>query len=113
ATANFVSTALHIAKRIGPFPIITAIAAAASVAANVVLIPRFELQGAALAATCGQTALFLATWYFVSRIYPIPYETSRLVRITASALVVGIAGVVVQHTLPFPSATAVAVLLLV
>lgn len=112
ASATFVSTALHIAKRITPFPIITLVAAVTSVAANIVLIPLFELQGAALAAACGQTALFAATWYFVRRIYPIPYEASRLLRIALIALVLAVAGVVVQTTLPFGPATGVNLLLL-
>jgi O-antigen/teichoic acid export membrane protein len=112
ASATFVSTALHIAKRIGPFPIITLVAAAASVAANVLLIPVFGLQGAALAAVCGQTALFAATWYFVRRIYPIPYEASRLARIAAIALTVAAAGVAARAMLTFGPATGVNLLLL-
>jgi O-antigen/teichoic acid export membrane protein len=112
ASATFVSTALHIAKRITPFPVITLVAAVASVAANIGLIPVFELQGAALAVACGQTALLAATWYFVRRIYPIPYEASRLLKIALIALVLAVAGVTVQASLAFGPATAVNLLLL-
>jgi len=100
AVANFASTALHIAKRLAPLPIITLVAAVASVVANVVLIPRFAAQGAALASAVGQAALLGATWMFVRRAYPIPYETGRLGKIAGVALVVSIGGLAIRATAP-------------
>jgi len=112
ACANFISTALQIAKHIVPFPIITLVAAAVSVAANVLLIPVMGAQGAALASAIAQLALFAATWWFVRQVYPIPYERTRLSKIAGVAVVISLAGMAVRLAAPGLTADIVSVLLL-
>ncbi|HSG01750.1 MAG TPA: oligosaccharide flippase family protein [Vicinamibacterales bacterium] len=112
ACANFVSTALQIAKHMVPFPIITLVAAVVSVAANVLLIPVFGTQGAALASAIAQLALLIATWWFAHHSYPIPYERGRLARITGVAVAVSLAGMLVREMTGQLAADVVNVLLL-
>jgi O-antigen/teichoic acid export membrane protein len=112
AAANFMSTALQIAKRISPFAVIALVGAIASVAANLAFIPPLGEQGAALASAGAQLALFVATWWFVRTAYPIPYERGRLARTTLVALVAGGAGVAVRAAAPRGVADAASLLLL-
>ncbi|HUF48520.1 MAG TPA: oligosaccharide flippase family protein [Vicinamibacterales bacterium] len=112
AAANFLSTALQIAKRIAPFPLITLVAAIASVAAGVVLIPRFGTQGAAFATVVAQAALLGATAAFAHHAYPIPYERARLAKIGAVALFVALGGILARAVAPAGVADLLAVALL-
>ena len=91
------SIGLVITKRTKVYPLSTGAAAAASVLANVLLIPRYGIMGAAWANTIAYATLATGTvgvsWY----VYPIPYEWARLLR-------VGVAGavsyVIVSGTVP-------------
>ena len=112
AAAGFVSTALHIAKRLAPLPVITFVAATASVAANLMLIPALGTQGAALASALAQAALLGATWWFVRTSYPIPYERVRLAKIAGVATVVSLAGLGARVLAPPLVADLVSVVLL-
>ena len=80
------SIGLVITKRTTRYPISTGIAAAASLAANMVLIPRFGMLGAAWANVIAYATLAGVTSAFSWQIYPIPYEWSRLVRIAAAGV---------------------------
>jgi len=111
ACANFVSTALQIAKHMVPFPVITLVAAVVSVGANLLLIPVFGTQGAALASAIAQAALFAATWWFVRQAYPIPYERGRLARIAGVAVLVSVIGLSIRAAAPAPVADVLAVVL--
>lgn len=75
------SIGLVITKRTKVYPISTGAAAVASVAANLLLIPRFGLVGAALANALAYFTLACVTvgasWHF----YPIQYEWNRLARV--------------------------------
>lgn len=75
------SIGLVITKRTSLYPIATGSAAAVSVLANLILIPRYGILGAAWANTCSYATLALVTVGFSWRVYPIPYEWSRLFRI--------------------------------
>jgi O-antigen/teichoic acid export membrane protein len=75
------SIGLVITKRTTFYPIATGLAAAVSLAANLLLIPRYGMLGAAWANTCSYATLAVATVGFSWRVYPIPYEWSRLLRI--------------------------------
>lgn len=86
------SIGLVITKRTKVYPISTGAAAAASVIANLLLIPRFGMVGAALATTIAYFTLACVTvgasWHY----YPIPYEWKRLARVAlagGAAFVVG------------------------
>lgn len=75
------SIGLVITKRTMLYPVATGAAAVVSVLANLLLIPRYGILGAAWANTCSYATLALATAGFSWRVYPIPYEWNRLLRI--------------------------------
>lgn len=75
------SIGLVITKRTKLYPVATGSAAAVSVLANLLLIPRYGMLGAAWANTLSYATLAAATVGFSWRVYPIPYEWNRLLRI--------------------------------
>jgi O-antigen/teichoic acid export membrane protein len=79
--AWFLATSLNIAKRTKVYPVVTAIGAVSSVGANLLLIPRYGIYGAAFALVISQTAATGAIAYFAQRAYHIPYETGRLAQV--------------------------------
>jgi O-antigen/teichoic acid export membrane protein len=78
------SIGLTITKRPQYYPVATGAAAAASVTANVLLIPRFGVLGAAWANAFSYATLTIIAAAFSQRFYPISYEWSRLLRIVAA-----------------------------
>ncbi len=96
------SIGLNITKHTQFYPVSTAIGAAASIALNAVLIPRYGIVGAAWANSAAyalQAALALA---MSQRVYPIHYERSRIARALAAAA----AGYVLARWLPDMTAVA-------
>jgi O-antigen/teichoic acid export membrane protein len=85
--AWFLATSLNVAKRTQPYPLIAAVGAVTSVAANVALIPRVGLMGAALAVVLSQAAATGTTLVFAQRAYHIPYE-SRLAKLAGVTVAV-------------------------
>jgi O-antigen/teichoic acid export membrane protein len=71
-------TSINVAKQTRVYPLITAIGAASSLAANLALIPPFGMTGAAVALLSSQTVTTAVTAYFAQRAYRIPYEVGRL-----------------------------------
>jgi O-antigen/teichoic acid export membrane protein len=66
------------------FPV-AAIAAAANVVLNLVLVPRYDLVGAGISLVCSYL-LMLALMYTVTRrLFPVPFEWARLARIVVIA----------------------------
>jgi len=102
------SIGLIITKRTARYPVATAIAATVSLAANVVLIRRYGVIGAAWANALAYATLAFVTVTFSLKVYPIPYEWSRLLRIVAA----GLAGYAVSAWVVPTSMGAVAGLLL-
>ena len=80
------SIGIIITKRTAIYPVATGIAAAISLAANALLIPRFGTIGAAWANATAYGALALVTVGFSLRCYPIAYEWARLLRIAVAGL---------------------------
>lgn len=74
----FLVTSLNVAKQTRVYPLVTAIGAGASVAANLLLIPEFGMRGAAYALIASQLLATVVTAYFAQRAYRIPYELTRL-----------------------------------
>lgn len=85
------SIGLVISKRTKRYPVATGTAAAVSLLANILLIPRYGMIGAAWANTLSYATLAAVTVGFSWQVYPIPYEWSRLLRIT----IAGVAGYLV------------------
>jgi O-antigen/teichoic acid export membrane protein len=84
--AWFFATSLNIAKKTRIYPAVTAIGTAASLASNLLLIPRFGLFGAALSVVVSQALATGATLYFAQRAYHIPYEVGRLTKLAAVSI---------------------------
>jgi O-antigen/teichoic acid export membrane protein len=80
------SIGIIITKRTAIYPVATGIAAAVSLAANAILIPRYGTTGAAWANAAAYGVLALVTIGFSMRCYPISYEWGRLLRIAAAGL---------------------------
>ena len=79
--AWFPMTSVNVAKRTRIYPVVTAIGAALSVGANLLLIPFFGMRGAAFALLISQTVTTAVTAYFAQHAYWIPYELWRLLKV--------------------------------
>ena len=80
------SIGLVITKRTTRYPISTGLAAVASLVANILLIPKFGMLGAAWANVIAYFTLAAVTSAFSWQVYPIPYEWSRLARIAVAGV---------------------------
>jgi O-antigen/teichoic acid export membrane protein len=78
------SIGIGIAKEARRYPQVTAVAAAVNLAANLVLIPRWGIQGAAWATVLSYAAMAALGARFSQRAWPIPFETGRLLRVAAA-----------------------------
>jgi len=67
----------------------TAAALAANVALNLVLVPPFGIVGAGVALVCSYLVVLALMYGFTQRLFPVPYQWSRLTRavLAASALI--------------------------
>ena len=101
AGAWFLNTSLNIAKRTATYPITTTVGAVASLAGNLLFVPVWGLQGAALGTVCGQVALAAVTAGIAQRTYRIPYETARLSKAAGLAIVLFVAGRALRVNAPW------------
>ena len=83
---------------------ITGAAALVNVALNLILVPRYGMEGAAAAAVAAFAVLFAGMAWYAQRIYPVPYQWRRVV----TALAAAVALVVVGKALDVPLAAAIA-----
>lgn len=79
------SIGIGIARAARYYPIVTAAAAATNVAANFVLIPRAGAIGAAWATVLAYAVMAALGFAFSRRVFPIPFEGGRLLRLSAAA----------------------------
>jgi O-antigen/teichoic acid export membrane protein len=63
------------------FPLIDGAAAIICVGCGLLLIPKYRMIGAALSIMIGYLFQFLCTFFISIRLYPIPYQYGRLVKI--------------------------------
>lgn len=77
------SIGLGISKKTVSYPLIAAAAAAVNVGANLVLIPRVGMMGAAWATVLSYAVMAGLGWQLSRRVYAMPLETARLARIVA------------------------------
>jgi O-antigen/teichoic acid export membrane protein len=103
------SIGLNITRRTQYYPVATAIAAASNIGLNFALIPRYGIMGSAYANGIAYAMQAAIAFYFSQRVYPVTYETGRLLRIAIAAVVAylvasalpsmpSMAGVVVRGT---------------
>ena len=76
---------IHIAKKTKVLPLFSGAAAAINLGLNFLLVPRFGVMGAAWSTTVTFFFLAVATWVLSQRVYPVPHEIGRLVRIALAA----------------------------
>lgn len=100
------SIGLNITKSTHYYPVATGAAAAASVTANVLLVPRFGSLGAAWANATACFVMFATAFVLSQRVYPIPLEWGRLARIVAAGGAAFGASLLVPALPPLPSALA-------
>jgi len=81
------SIGLNITKQTRYYPVATSIAAATSVGANLVLIPRFGAIGAAWANALAYATLAVVAMRLSQRFYPIRYEWARIARVAVAGVV--------------------------
>ena len=81
------SIGLNITKNTRYYPVSTILGAVINVTLNFVLIPTFGILGAAWANAVAYGAQAAVAFRLSQRFYPIQYESGRLARVTAAALV--------------------------
>jgi O-antigen/teichoic acid export membrane protein len=86
--------------------VVTGIAAAANVALNLVLIPRYGMEGAAIATVVSYTVMFVGMTVNAQRVYPVPYQWRRGATAVAAAVALTVVGKALD--LPLPLAVALA-----
>jgi O-antigen/teichoic acid export membrane protein len=79
------SVGIGISRQARYYPIVTAAAAAANVAGNLLLVPRFGMMGAAWATVLSYAVMAGLGFVLSRRLYPIPFEAARLLRLSALA----------------------------
>jgi O-antigen/teichoic acid export membrane protein len=79
------SIGLNITKHTEYYPMATGIAAATSVAANLLLIPSFGILGAAWSNMLAYAVLAIVSCWFSQRFFPMAYESRRLAKIVVAA----------------------------
>lgn len=97
----FLVTSLNVAKQTRVYPLVTAIGAGASIAANLILIPRFGMRGAAYALISSQLLAAAVTAYFAQRAYRIPYELPRLAKTVGVSALTYVAMMLVASASPW------------
>jgi O-antigen/teichoic acid export membrane protein len=76
--ATNMALGMHVSKKTGWLPIATGIAAVVNIILTFVLVPIFGIYGGAWATFIAYAVSAIILWYISSRLYPIPYEWSRL-----------------------------------
>jgi O-antigen/teichoic acid export membrane protein len=94
------SIGINITKRTAYTPIVTGAAAATSLTANFLLVPRFGILGAAVSNVCAYGMLAGVGLRISQRLYPIPFEWDRIARIVVAGGLAYAAAQLVPSTLP-------------
>ncbi len=105
------SIGIGVRKQARYYPIITLLTASANIAANFLLIPRFGTLGAAWATVLSYALMAGLGLFFSQRLFPIPFESSRLLRVAGAGLVAFLLSLFAPATLG-PALTAKAAALL-
>jgi O-antigen/teichoic acid export membrane protein len=82
---------LYIEEKTKYFPLVTGAGALVDVAANLLLIPRLGIMGAALAVLASYATMVFFLFLVTRRIYPVAYEFGKLARIMAIIVATGLA----------------------
>ncbi|MCU0275506.1 MAG: polysaccharide biosynthesis C-terminal domain-containing protein [Acidobacteria bacterium] len=80
----------YIAEKTKYFPLITGAGALVNVLANLLLIPRLGISGAALAVLASYLVMAAGLHFVARKFYPIPYEYGKLAKILGVVAVTGL-----------------------
>lgn len=94
------SIGLNITKNTRYYPVATGVAAAASVAGNLALVPRWGALGAAWANAAAYAVLAGTAFVLSQRVYPVPLEYGRLLRLSAAGVGAWFLASLLPSTLP-------------
>ncbi len=72
--------------------VVTGVGALANFALNIALIPRYGMIGAAIATVAAYTAMAVGMAWWAQRIYPVPYQWRRVVTAALAAVLLAVAG---------------------
>ncbi len=80
---------LYIAEKTKYFPVVTVAGALVNVAANLLLIPRLGIAGAALATLASYMVMAAGLFLFAQKFYSVPYEFGKVFKILATVFACG------------------------
>ena len=86
----------------------TGAAAAVNVALNLILIPPYEMMGAAVATIAAYATMFVGMAWWAQRIYPVPYQWRRVVTAATAGVALAVAGKLLDANLAVALALALA-----
>jgi O-antigen/teichoic acid export membrane protein len=86
------SIGLNLTSQTQYYPVSTFAAATVGLGSGLWLMPRYGIEGAAVAFVLSYLTLAVVAGYFSNRQYPMTYETGRIVRIVIAAIIAGAAG---------------------
>jgi O-antigen/teichoic acid export membrane protein len=81
-------TGMGVSKRTGAMLWIVGGAAVVNIAINIVAIPEWGIKAAALTTVLANALMVVGSWYWSQRVYPIPYDWSRMLRTMAIGIAV-------------------------
>jgi O-antigen/teichoic acid export membrane protein len=88
--------------------VVTGAAAAVNVALNLILIPPYEMMGAAVATIAAYATMFVGMAWWAQRIYPVPYQWRRVVTAATAGVALAVAGKLLDANLAVALALALA-----
>jgi O-antigen/teichoic acid export membrane protein len=80
---------LYIAEKTKYFPVVTVAGALVNVAANLLLIPRLGIAGAALATLASYMVMAAGLFLFAQKFYKVPYEFGKIFKILGTVFACG------------------------
>lgn len=82
---------LHIAKKTGIIGTIVVFSALISLGLNILLIPGWDIMGAAIATLLTQLIYWLSVYYFSQRVFHVPYELIKILLIVVAGMIISFA----------------------
>lgn len=86
--SNNIVAGIHIEKKTKHLPVIAFIGAFVNVSANLLLIPLWNITGAAVATLLSYAIMAVVMYFIVQRFYPVRYEFMRIIKIAVAATIV-------------------------
>jgi O-antigen/teichoic acid export membrane protein len=94
---------LHIAKKTKIIGTIVTLATITSLALNLLLIPLWDMAGAAVATLLSQLIYLYACYYFSQKEFFIPYESRKVLVLFLTGSVLSLSSFLINKLDPFPS----------